>query len=1022
MEPFSFRQIDALNNNIISYVEIFIYLFNINCQPVEKKFNFNCNSSMSALWRLFYPLLLSCHFFWIGYSTSIFEDDVWRVEYTSHVAFQGIRNMTLLLRTADKDAEGVHSCYDYRLFKSHPSILINWDGAKLENKTTSAKLYRSGSFCYPSVIITGMKKCSTSALYGLLEGSPLFITGKTKENCPFIGDRSIMEYFDSLPSYVPPGHFLLDGCIDLRGNIIMRKMLKEPNTFYLVLTRNFADWIWSAYNYWCDPVFDAVCGGGNWAMPGVNNRSSSYFHEIVSNSMNGKYIPSPLHFQDICSHGNSLFQGFVNLLWSHTEKDSTMILASEELEIQPLIVWQKIASALGITQPHPEIEKFQKMRYNTQVQSARGADVTIAIDEFKPGVYEISNYEPLWSSTRAILDQCWINDCIWVSKETNFPYPVCRANVSISTDINKELPPVVYPNGSIESRYPGYLRRKARQCHALSSVFNSSIGYKYSSHPLTAKDTIFITSRYQEDIDTVLDVIQFASNRRFGIPVQALAKENKCSQGILVGITNDMLDYSSGSFEIRKGFPCEGLRADSIINLVRDPFLQMWKDYIDHRFSQVSAPTEKLRSINWTQFDIEAKTLIKPYLALSLGNNKAINISADAASSRQALHVPLESVLSKSNTLVSIFRYLYNRTLDSYIAQNITRSTVACARVARSDKAAFSDANFKNLDVAFSSPRLLCDLLSIYGERIRGFSSVYDGFGVNCEEEDGNLDTYGHQTMCRRRYSNVTLMSPNYRRHPLALLSVRSWETVDVRLLFEYSSGFLTGSSITDRGLVNIFKAESFCGNRMSLIYVPSSDVTPIFARNGNPNLSMNSYGRKKCTKGLIRGFSQAVYVVHDPLLAIYERFKLDYPHIANQTMSTSNMSDYVEILVDIAANFKMSYIDPNDELFSGLLRVYKLTQDVMIVSYESLLFSPHRRQLLMNILRFAGFHDLNRQQVNCAFNFVEEDPAKADAVMHAMHFYHLIGKQNRCRIFMSISLFQGIRMPFHRLFEDRAC
>jgi len=71
--------------------------------------------------------------------------------------------------------------------------------------------------------------------------------------------RSIVEYFNSLPSHVKSGQFLFDGCVDLKGNMRMRKMLREPNVFYILSIRNYADWIWSAYNYWCNDQYEREC-------------------------------------------------------------------------------------------------------------------------------------------------------------------------------------------------------------------------------------------------------------------------------------------------------------------------------------------------------------------------------------------------------------------------------------------------------------------------------------------------------------------------------------------------------------------------------------------------------------------------------------------------------------------------------------------------------------------------------------------------------------------------------------------
>ena len=62
-----------------------------------------------------------------------------------------------------------------------------------------------------------------------------------KENCAFVHNRNLVQYFDSLPAYIEPGQIAIDGCIDLKGNMKLRKILKNPRTFYLVCLCSYCD-------------------------------------------------------------------------------------------------------------------------------------------------------------------------------------------------------------------------------------------------------------------------------------------------------------------------------------------------------------------------------------------------------------------------------------------------------------------------------------------------------------------------------------------------------------------------------------------------------------------------------------------------------------------------------------------------------------------------------------------------------------------------------------------------------------
>ena len=105
----------------------------------------------------------------------------------------------------------------------------------------SSNILLTNTSFYVAVVITGYNKSSTSAMYNLLSQYPDSKLAAMKENCSFIHDRNLVQYFDSLPAYIEPGQIAIDGCIDLRGNMKLRKILKNPRTFYLVYQNTYFD-------------------------------------------------------------------------------------------------------------------------------------------------------------------------------------------------------------------------------------------------------------------------------------------------------------------------------------------------------------------------------------------------------------------------------------------------------------------------------------------------------------------------------------------------------------------------------------------------------------------------------------------------------------------------------------------------------------------------------------------------------------------------------------------------------------
>ncbi len=144
----------------------------------------------------------------------------WEVAKTNEPIYAVMGDAVVMLRKVDLDLRKVHTCYEYKVFRESIEV-------------------RTRTFCYPSVILTGHKKCSTSALYALLQQYPTTVKEGPggKENCAFTGttaSRSLAGYFDSFPATVSANEMIVDGCIYPEDNLKTRAILRNPHTFYLV--------------------------------------------------------------------------------------------------------------------------------------------------------------------------------------------------------------------------------------------------------------------------------------------------------------------------------------------------------------------------------------------------------------------------------------------------------------------------------------------------------------------------------------------------------------------------------------------------------------------------------------------------------------------------------------------------------------------------------------------------------------------------------------------------------------------
>ena len=112
------------------------------------------------------------------YSSSM--DEYWNVNNSKGLMkWQNLKFRRLALAptvTRVREDQALSSCYE-----------VECQGNQCPKADTPEAKY---SFCYPSVIVTGIAKCGTSAMYSLLSKFPNAMLMTEKENCPFTRRRS----------------------------------------------------------------------------------------------------------------------------------------------------------------------------------------------------------------------------------------------------------------------------------------------------------------------------------------------------------------------------------------------------------------------------------------------------------------------------------------------------------------------------------------------------------------------------------------------------------------------------------------------------------------------------------------------------------------------------------------------------------------------------------------------------------------------------------------------------------------
>lgn len=186
------------------------------------------------------------------------------------------------------------------------------------------------------------------------------------------------------------------------------------------MIRDYADMLWSSYNFWCKMEYDQRdCGYSKWADAKYHRRSPELFHDLVVADSKGVDIVQPFYYpmHRPCINAGGYYTEYIDFhLYRNRLHNHTIIVASEELESFPLRVLQRVALRVGNDISGIDIRNFTRIRVNSQEN--KGTTHSISMDQYRPGRYNISGYQPMLPQTREFINQCWKEDCLAISRQT----------------------------------------------------------------------------------------------------------------------------------------------------------------------------------------------------------------------------------------------------------------------------------------------------------------------------------------------------------------------------------------------------------------------------------------------------------------------------------------------------------------------------------------------------------------------------------------------------------------------------
>jgi hypothetical protein len=221
------------------------------------------------------------------------------------------------------------------------------------------------------------------------------------------------------------------------------------------MIRDYADMLWSSYNFWCKVPYDASsgCGFEKWTVKGIHHRSPDTFHDlIIADRDSNMSVVQPFHYpmHRPCHNAGGYYSEYIDFNLKVVPREKIIIMASEEMDVAPLNVVHEVVKKMNISVNWEEFSlgNFSKVRINAQ--SNKGSSRSTSLLHYQPGVYNISDFRPMLSDTRKVLDKCWNADCLEMAKRTGFRYKACHPQLAGESQYDRSLSKV---NNFIEKHH-----------------------------------------------------------------------------------------------------------------------------------------------------------------------------------------------------------------------------------------------------------------------------------------------------------------------------------------------------------------------------------------------------------------------------------------------------------------------------------------------------------------------------------------------------------------------------------------
>jgi hypothetical protein len=241
---------------------------------------------------------------------------------------------------------------------------------------------------------------------------------------------------------VSPDGLLYNGDINMKRHVIMQTIFDRPKQYFILMVRDFAEMMWSRYNYFCFNVLDGPCDKVNMT---TRKRSPEEFHELIvsQGSVNRQIGPDgkfrgtgatlgcppdskgDYSFYKEDKHNLLGIEGFKKLVG----EDRVFVFVDKQLETAPEYIYAKLSEKISFFKDNYNatyVDGFKKVRVNLNDVRATGGDAKGTVQApVSSGTYSISGHKPMLPETRELLNRCWQDECKYLSELTGYQFPAC---------------------------------------------------------------------------------------------------------------------------------------------------------------------------------------------------------------------------------------------------------------------------------------------------------------------------------------------------------------------------------------------------------------------------------------------------------------------------------------------------------------------------------------------------------------------------------------------------------------------